>query len=325
MESVMNLAAIYRAGFYKKAKDDVREQWVSGHRRIDVLSRICSLSSTGPKKSPSTIPSCRFLTIHPVTKKPMFCQNSIPNRPRHSLCKCHLRLQDISHSFYKNLEAKVGKTLEDTERAWGLRLMHGICFFGSVDPGHRGYMSQIAESDLTRLIFPNKYADLCRLFPIPTCSVGKQIQKSCVYHIYALRLNTSFILQKLTSSIFDSISGGNLWASERGFVYQAWYARFPRVIPFQNDFFMIRLRQNCPFIFQTVAKFSIFLQPTTSHVSDFWTYSFYRELKKSLNKMSPLTPVIPNSPSPSPSQHIVPETEDWDGEILESERRQSAI
>ncbi len=79
---------------------------------------------------------------------------------------------------------------------------------------------------------------------------------------------------------FDSISGGNLRASERGFVCQAWYARFPCVIHFQNDFFLIRLRQNCPFIFQTLTKFSIFLQPTTSYVSDFSTYSFYHQIKK---------------------------------------------
>ncbi len=45
----------------------------------------------------------------------MFCQNPIPNCPRHSLCKCHLRLQDILHSFYKDLEAKVGKTLETSK------------------------------------------------------------------------------------------------------------------------------------------------------------------------------------------------------------------
>ncbi len=74
LQRVMHLAGLYRSGFYKKATDDLRERIVSGHRLVDGLSRISSLTSMIPRKSPSTIPSCKFQTIHPVTTKPMFCK-----------------------------------------------------------------------------------------------------------------------------------------------------------------------------------------------------------------------------------------------------------
>ncbi len=247
-----------------------------------------------PTKS-STPKTCKFKTFHSVTKEPMYCQNSISTpRTRQWLCQCHLQLHDISHQFYKDMEGKRDTSLRDHEQAWALRLMHGFCFFGSVESKHREYMSQIAGSEICPLIFPRD-DDFWSLLPTPTCPVTQsllQSSKDCVETSNLPGYNdiTHHLVKIVTVAIFKSISEGKLWNGERGFVQQTSHFYFPMHIIFQNRYFMTRLEQNCPNIFYVISVFEPFfeIQPNNHLSADI--YAFYHGLVRGLLEKYPIDP-----------------------------------
>ena len=178
---------------------------------------------------------------------------------RHFLCPFQERLHDMSHHMYKALEGKVKDlSFNEWERAWALRLAHGLSFFGGIDHRHAPYMRSIAETHFTPILFHSDQ-DLWNILPCNS-PLASQFQNHCRSHINTNQ-NFLHVLQTLTRAIFDSVSTGKLWRGCLGLVPDASPAYFPDILLFDNDFIMSRLHQNCPFIFRVINHMLNILKP----------------------------------------------------------------
>ncbi len=214
------------------------------------------------------------------------------------LTSLHLRFHDRSHHLYKTLEGKVqDRSLEEVERAWGLRFAHGLTFFGgSVDDDHTYYMSRVVDSHLSRRLFPGEQ-DLWDLLPSPSSAASN-------HYSYCHRLITS---QQLTSTfktilsylILHGLCDGKTWVVGPATPsIQLPDTYFPQSTFFNYHFFLARLWQKCPFIFWAVTNLLVLLTtPTTisthSGTAEFQV-SFAQKLSKNFALPDPSTCIPPS-------------------------------
>ncbi len=148
-------------------------------------------------------------------------------------------------------------------------------------------MHSIAETHFTPILFHSDQ-DLWNILPCNS-PLASQLQNHCRTYIYT---NQNFlnVLQTLTRAIFDSVSTGKLWRGCLGLVQDPSPACFPDILLNDNDFFMSRLHQNCPFIFRVINDMlNIFKPPLPfpSLAAPTTLAFFYRELKSKLYKDFP--------------------------------------
>ncbi len=312
---VFGVASIYGRGFLTVVEKE--EEWFNIQAIIESFAAVEATAWPSMTSEPPTAEICPYRSLHPLTSTVIYCSNP-SGRDRHGLCACHLRFHDTSRLLYKALEAKVGTSPQDLERAWGLRLAHGVCFFGGVDKDHRTYMLRIVRSHLTSLVFEGGSRDLWKLLP-STFSLPARLQYS-----FPIPAASEFhLLNSHSYSIFDNMSRGNTCAGHLGGLGHAWNAYFPQILLFDNDFFLFRLRQTCPFIYHVATRFlPAFEDPAPMPSSlplDMLIIAFYHGLSLKLSQICPIGP-SPPPPPPLLSRQWEVSEESWDDKIQELEK-----